>query len=260
MSLIRTIAVAIVIAMTAASAAVAKPNEKALVAQAEARGQLIYDYDQAAWHSTDVMLEELPKARMAEIKGWLVEPDGEALRVLYYGYEGDKPYAVYVASVRNNRVVSSSTMAPDAKRDLSPPQARMALARKVAMTAPVSPCTRAAFNTVIVPPVSETAPVEVYLLSAQTVENQYPFGGHFLVTVGADGKVVSTRPFMKSCMNQSLPPNAVAAMVSHLLDPTPTEIHAWLARWMGKSVYVMVTDPQQLWEVTAKGIVKVSKP
>jgi hypothetical protein len=29
---------------------------------------------------------------------------------------------------------------------------------------------------------------------------------------------------------------------------------------MGKSVYVMVTEPQQLWEVTADGIRKVSKP
>ena len=105
-----------------------------------------------------------------------------------------------------------------------------------------------------------TAPVEVYLMTPQVKVNAYPFGGHYLVVVGPDGKIVSTRPFMKICMTQDLPPNAVGAVVSHLLDPAPTEIHAWLARWMGKSVYVMVTDPQQLWEVTAEDIRKVDRP
>jgi hypothetical protein len=261
MSLVRSVLLAIMIATTGMSAAAAKPDEAALVAQAQARGKLIHDLDQAAWHSTDVLLKALPKARHGEIKGWIVEPGEGGATVVYYGYEGDTPYGVFTAVFRDGKVVSSREIKPgDADRAFTPVQQRMALARKVATTAKVQPCARAAFNTVIVPPASATAPVEVYLLTPQVKAGEYPFGGHYLITVGADGKVAATRPFMKSCMTQALPPNAVAAMVSHLLDPAPTEIHAWLARWMGKSVYVMVTEPQQLWEVTADGIRKVDKP
>jgi hypothetical protein len=261
MTILRSVLLALVIATSGISAAAAQSDEATRVAAAQARGQMIYDLDQAAWHSTDVLLKALPKARMAEIKGWVVTPGEDGLTALYYGYEGDAPYGVFSAVFRNGKVVSSREIKPaDADRALTPVQRRMALARKVASTAKVQPCARAAFNTVIVPPASDTGPVEVYLLTPQVKAGEYPFGGHYLITVGADGAIASTRPFMKSCMTQALPPNAVAAMVTHLLDPTPTEIHAWLARWMGKSVYVMVVEPEQLWEVTDKGLKKVDAP
>ncbi len=261
MKLVRSVLLAVVIATSAAAVALAQPDEAALVAQAQARGNLIHDLDQAAWHSTDVLLKALPKARLAEIKGWVVEPGEGGSTVVYYGFDGDTPYGVFTAVFQGGKVVSSREIKPaDAGRALTPVQQRMALARKAATTAKVQPCARAAFNTVIVPPASATAPVEVYLLTPQVKAGEYPFGGHYLITIGADGQIASSRPFMKSCMTQALPPNAVAAMVSHLLDPTPTEIHAWLARWMDKSVYVMVVEPEQLWEVTAKGMRKVDKP
>lgn len=261
MTILRSVLLALFVATSVASAAFAQPDEAARVAAAQTRGKLIHDLDQAAWHSTDVLLKALLRARHGEIKGWLVEPGEGGWAVLYYGYDGDTPYGVFTAVFRGGKVVSSREIAVDAAdRALTPDQQRMAMARKVATTAGVTPCARAAFNTVIVPPASKTAPVEVYLLTPQVKAGEYPFGGHYLITVGADGKIVATRPFMKSCMTQALPPNAVAAMVSHLLDPAPTEIHAWLARWMGKSVYVMVVEPEQLWEVTADGIRKVDKP
>lgn len=261
MTVLRSVLLALVIATAGVPAAVAQPDEAARTAAAQTRGKLIHDLDQAAWHGTDVLLKALPKARRGEIKGWVVEPGEGGWAVLYYGYDGDTPYGVFTAVFRSGKVVSSREITADAAdRALTPTQQRMAMARKVAATTGVTPCARAAFNTVIVPPASESAPVEVYLLTPQVKANEYPFGGHYLVVIGADGKIASTRPFMKSCMTQALPPNAVAAMVSHLLDPTPTEIHAWLARWMGKSVYVMVTEPQQLWEVTADGIRKVDPP
>ena len=261
MTILRSVLLALFVATSVASVAFARPDEAELIAQAQTRGKLIHDLDQAAWHSTDVLLKALPRGRHGEIRGWVVEPGADGSMVIYYGYEGDTPYGVFTAVFRDGKVISSREIgAGDGDRALTPVQQRMALARKAATTAKVQPCARAAFNTVIVPPASKTAPLEVYLLTPQVKAGEYPFGGHYLITVGADGKIVATRPFMKSCMTQALPPNAVAAMVSHLLDPAPTEIHAWLARWMGKSVYVMVVEPEQLWEVTADGIRKVDKP
>lgn len=262
MKIVQSIVVALVMMISTGSFADARaPGETDRVAAVLARGNLLYDYDQAAWHTTDVMLRQVPRPRLAEIKAWLVEPDGEGLSVLYYGYDGDRPYGVFRAGYRDGKVVDPVVIAADAAdRALTATQARMAQARKAAADSAPPACVRKPFNTVIVPPASDSAPVEVYLLTPQVKAGEYPFGLHYQVTVGADGKVASTRPFMKSCMIQALPDNVVASMVSHLLDPMPTEIHVWLARWTGKPVYVMITEPQQLWEVTGAGMRKVDKP
>lgn len=262
MKAVRTIVFAVALAVAATSFADARaPGEADRIAAVLARGNLLYDYDQAAWHSTDVMVAKVPRSRLGEIKGWLVEPAGEGLSVLYYGYDGGTPYGVFRAGWRGGKVVDPAIIAADAPdRALTAIEARMAQARKAAAASNPPACVRQAFNTVIVPPASDTAPVEVYLLTPQVEDGKYPFGLHYLVTVGADGQVVSTRPFMKSCMIQPLPANVVASMVSHLLDPTPTEIHVWLARWTGKPVYVMVTEPRQLWEVTGSAMRKVDRP
>lgn len=262
MTIFHRIALALVLMLAAGSFAAARaPTENARIAAIVARGELLYDYDQAAWHTTDVMVETVPRKRLAEIKGWLVEPDGGGLSVLYYGYDSEAPYGVFRAGFRDGRVVEPVLIAADApERTLTLVERRMADARRIAAASNPPACVQKPFNTIIVPPASETAPVEVYLLTPQVKAGAYPFGLHYLVTVGADGKVASTRPFMKSCMVQALPANAVAAMVSHLLDPMPTEIHVWLSRWIGKPVYVMTSDPGQLWEVTGEGMRKVDRP
>lgn len=263
MTILKRLLPAIALALTLSVGSLAQAREPGDMKGAEqtlARGKLIYDYDQAAWHSSDVMVEKLPRTRLMEIRGWLVEPDGDALSVLYYGYEGETPYGVFRAGFKDGKVTGAGAIPADGPRALTPLETRMAQARKVAADSNPAACVERPFNTVIVPPASETAPVEVYLLTPQVKEGEYPFGLHYRVTVGADGKVASSRPFMKSCMNQPLPKNAVASMISHLLDPAPTEIHAWLARWTGKPVYVMIQTPSQLWEVTPTEMRKVDKP
>lgn len=261
MRIVRRLFLVLALLFAAPSLALAQaPDEAARVERANARGKLIYDFDQAAWHSTDVLLKKLPQGRRPELRGWVVEPDGDALSVLYFGLDGDKPYGLFEARFSGGKVISSREIKPGQPRDLTPRQQRMSAARGALTGLTVRPCTRGPFNTVILPPESDAAPVEVYVLSPQVTVGEYPFGGHFLVAIGADGKIASSRPFMKSCLNNSVPPNAFASMVSHMLDPTPTEIHVWLAWWTGKPVFVMVTETGQLWEVSTTGMRKVDKP
>lgn len=266
MTILHRLLLAIALALSAVTVATAQPSQDARVQMAFERGKLIYDLDQAAWHGTDTMLERLPEKRRSEIRGWVVEPDGDAFLLLFYGYDGETPYGLFSARFKDGKVVWSHEIKPGEPRALTQAQQQMAAARAAITKSISSPgsqirsCTSGPLNTVVIPPVSETAPVEVYLLTPQTTRDQYPFGGHYLLTVGPDGKVVSSRPFMKSCLTQTLEPNTVAAMITHLLDPQPTEIHAFLSRWIGKPVYVMVTEPQQLWEVSPAGIRKVDKP
>lgn len=262
MKVLHRLVLAVALALSVGTLAQARaPDEAARIEQALERGRLIYDYDQAAWHSTDVMLKALPRKRLNEIRGWVVEPDGDALSVLYYGYDGDTPYGVFRARFKDGKVGASGEIAATGPRGLTAIESRMALARKVAADSNPPGCVKKPFNSVVVPPVSETAPVEVYLLTPQMKTGEYPFGLHYLVTVGADGKVASTRPFTRSCFVMSgkseVAAEKVAAMaITHLLDPTPTEIHVWLSDWVRAPIFVM-TGEKDIWEVTPTAIVKV---
>jgi hypothetical protein len=46
-------------------------------------------------------------------------------------------------------------------------------------------------------------------------------------------------------------------VVSHLLDPVPTEIHVFTAMTSGMPVYVGIGSPSRLYHVTAAGIRRV---
>src|SRR3569623_1576307 len=101
------------------------------LATVSARGTAIYAYDQAAWHTSDPMLaKHLPEDVMRAIRGWVVEPRGEVLTVTYFGRDGEKPYAIYIADFRDG--VESNERVPEAcgtARALSPHGLRLAAAR-----------------------------------------------------------------------------------------------------------------------------------
>lgn len=253
MNILRRILLAAVLALSMAGFAHAASNDAAAIARALERGNLIYSHDQAAWHSSDVMVEKLSKARLREIRGWVVEPDGDALSVLYYGYEGETPYAVFTAKFQRGKVTASREIKPGEARTLTQAQLQMAQARKAATDSVDTGCVAAPYNTIVVPPISETAPVDVYLLTPQIKTNEYPFGIHYLVTVGPDGKVAASRPFTKGCMMMPAQDGAAGLMITHLLDPTPTEIHVWLSAWARLPVYV-ATSKDDVWVVTPSAI------
>lgn len=234
------------LALLATSAAAQAPD--AALARAEQVGRLIYDHDQAAWYGTDEMrraVRELPKSG-----GWIVEPHDGLLRVTFFGDDSGAPRAFFWADMRGQAVVASHVVTPAEEARLTPRQARMAQARHIALGQGKGPCTKAAFNTVVLAPESEGGPVSVYLLTAMTKTGVYPLGGHYRVDVGGDGQVTGGRDFSRSCFNldtTAAPPDGVAG-ITHLLDPYPTEIHVFLSLWMGKPLYVM-TGPETVWVV-----------
>jgi hypothetical protein len=234
------------------------PLEQAAIARAEARGQTIYAYDQAAWYATDEMVRLTPQDQILKGGGWLVEPKGDLLRVVFYGQVADAPpEAFFWADMRGSKVVASHRIGSDDAKALNPEEARMAAARRAAIADAISRklefCTTGRPNTVVLPATSADAPSPVYMLTAQVTTGEFPFGGHYELDVGADGRVVGERPFTKACLNMSPPPQAkgqpvAAAGVSHSLDPVPTEIHVWLSLWTGHPIFV-ITGPDRMWPV-----------
>jgi hypothetical protein len=241
---------------SAASAQTLTPQEEAGLARAIDRGQLIYQYDQAAWITTDAMLEELPDPGKAGILGWLVEPRGDGLTVIYYGARDGRPHAIFSGDVKGNKVVATKIYGEDEDAALTPLEQQMVAARETAMSTAFQPCVQAAFNTVVLPGESPEQPLLVYLLTPQTRSGIYPFGGHYRLDLGPDGKVLYSRAFTRDCVNLSLGEAANGALpgITHLLDPIPTEIHVFLSLWLGKTVYVMTPNGDRSWAVEGRRI------
>lgn len=248
-------ALLLILSLLAAAPAAAQPadGDDARLRAAAERGLLLFEMDRAAWVTTDDMLQRFGRRDMP-IKGWVTEREAEGYRVTYFGDGPAGPVAWYAGRVRSGKVVSAEVFPEAARPALTPAQLRLRQAADVARRfSEYQPCTPARFNVAVIPPDSADSPVDTYLLSAQTETNVYPLGGHYLLRIGPDGKVVSHRRFMNSCMNvdagrQRKGAKPVALVVTHLLDPVPTEIHVWSSLAMRKPIYVG-TGPERIWSV-----------
>jgi len=94
--------------------------------------------------------------------------------------------------------------------------------------------------------------VRVYMLAATTVPEVMVAGGHFLYAYSADGTLKFQRSFTKSCFEIPLAEDQkkgklAAVTLSHLLDSTPTEIHVFLNRNYGKSIYLATVENSRMW-------------
>lgn len=237
-------------------------NDQALVDRAIARGDMLYAYDQAAWHGTDDLQAKAKAAGIWDklaptIGGWIV--DGSAAEpVLVFIDKSDKPQAIYTARFADNgtRLVDSKILGPGDDRSISPARmtmvAALRAARAEAARAQLGSCANAPFNSVVLPPETPGGPTLVYLMTPQTQNGVWPVGGHYLIEVKSDGTIGSTRPFTKSCISTGERPagsSSVAFTLSHLLDPVPTEIHVFTMLASRMPIYVVTTQNKRLWIV-----------
>jgi hypothetical protein len=251
-------AAALLLAMPAPSATKANSGltaqEESALRKALDRGILIYAYDQAAWHGTDDMQTKIKDSGKL-LGGWIVDGPAEAPELIFHDKNEADPQAVYVAQFRDNKLVSSRVLGSGEDRRLSPERKAIIAARKAARAAlmanKASACVEQPFNTVVLPP-ADGSPMLVYYLTPQTDPTAIPFGGHYRVEV-TDGKVGAVRPFTRSCLSMAFKEDGdkelEALMVTHLLDPVPTEIHVFSSLAAGKPVYVMTTKNGRLWAV-----------
>ncbi len=248
----------------AGQAAVAEPQLSAAqiqerVAQSSALGSLIYAFDGAAWVSTDALMAAIPKDQLPTSGGYVVEiVDGATLRVTYYRGSAADARAFFVADVRDSKVVGQQVLPQPVA--LSADQTRLVRAREIAIDdarkRAYPACTSASFNVVALP--SGSGQIAVYLLTAQTTVETYAMGGNYRVLIAQDGRIVESRPFSKTCINvpqakKDAKSKPAGIYVSHLLDPVPTEIHAFTSYSLKLPVYVSTPD-QRMWTVQGSRI------
>lgn len=242
----------------AAHAQNAAAVEKVAIDQALARGRLMYAYDQAAWHGTDDMMSKVADPGHT-IGGYIVDGPAASPTLIFFDKDAKEPHAVYIAEFRNNQLVSSRVLGAGDDRALSAARKTMILARSTGIAAwkretPLY-CGSTAPNTVVLPPEWIGGPYLVYVMSPQSDARSWPFGGHFRVEIDSDGSPGALRVFNKGCLDVKEPQDAktAAMVVTHLLDPVPTEIHVFTALASHHPV-VVATPNGKTWWVTGEGI------
>jgi hypothetical protein len=238
--------------------------EAALLQQALDRGRLIYAYDQAAWHGTDDLVAKLPDYQ-SRVGGWIVDGPAEAPELVFFDKAGTRP--VYVARFRDGELVSSQVFGADAG-ELSASRRKLIAAREAALAAlgksKVKRCSKAAMNSVVLPPAAPGEPTLVYFLEPQRVMDAIPFGGHYLFPVDPSGRVGAMRRFTKTCIEISRVSvgnegeELVSLLITHLLDRVPTEIHVFSSLAARLPVWVGTRDGR-IWQVDGTAIRLIPK-
>lgn len=238
--------------LAGSSVADAKPLSPELKAQMEAnlaRGDLLYEYDQAAWHSTDAMMAAVPESLKKLLRGFVITADGEDFRATYYGIDNGREFAVYSATWTGKEIVRPMLHAAEPRPTVTPEEHRLISARSVALNVEVIKklgfCSEASPNVAVIPGKTPSDRISVYVMTPQSENGRWPLGGHHRIDV-KDGRIVSQRAFTKSCVNLgggSKADETIAMMaITHLLDPVPTEIHAFTVHTSGIPLGVGTSD------------------
>lgn len=238
------------------------PHYDAMKAAAT-RGRDLYRYDQAAWHATDRLLEEFDPRTESFMRGYIVLPrDDERLDAVFFGEIEGQLVEVARYTVAGSEVVGGGLLPERERPALSEVAVRMSNARQAAFeelrAREFGLCANSAPNTVVLPP-AEDGTITVYVLTPPTQNGSYPMGGHYRVQVGADGKVRDSRRFMNTCFmaayddpelwpaqSQGRPE---ALVLTHLLDPQPTEIHVFASFYVPVMLMIATTENRQMWSI-----------
>lgn len=240
-------------------------SEFSAAAEAEVRGSEMFAFDQAAWHATDRFQADILKraggleALMRRgFKGYIVEPgrDGRLLATFFAELNGVR-FALARYTVAGTAVLDGGFVELDGQQSLSLLAERMIDARQKAIAAMQAPehglCSNTPPNSLVLPP-DDDGVIRVYIMTSTTSPDVYPAGGHYRFDFDEDGKLVAERRFMKTCFplahgaTDKGRPEIV--FLTHVLDPQPTEIHAFISRNISIPLGVVTVANRHIWAVT----------
>jgi len=220
------------------------------VARAEQRGRELHAFDRAAWVATDEFVDRISKSKRKAVAGYVVVPREGGFTVVWIGGAKDALGAMFETDVDGATFKAASTRKLDAPRPLGPFEARLWRARSLAASQSFEAC-RPGYNVTVVPVGIDGADgFDVYLLAPMMSDDEVVLGKHYLLRIDPDaGSITSRREFSRSCIAGRMPPQAVAWGGTHLLDPTPTEIHVLVSLQTGKMLSLSTTSNSIMWSI-----------
>jgi hypothetical protein len=261
----RCSALAAALAVFGAASALEIPEEyRAAVQSARQVGITLFIHDAAAWRATDELASRQVLQRDARLRGWLTDdgPDGKSIVVTFVGDDSGKPMGLHRVEVpQGDRKPVYTELKPATALDRS--QLARWKARESALEALNARDDRCSehYNTVVLPfdPIAGDL-IRVYLLAATQRPRVMVVGGHFLFEFSVDGeRLVNQRGFTRSCFEAPIPSESksgkpVAFMLTHLLDPAPTELHVFLSRSHDMPINLMTVQNELLWLVSGREV------
>lgn len=228
-------------------------QEAAALKAAEATGLAIYRHDYAAAVATDAIeLRQFKKDK--RVRGWVTEEQQDGIVVTFID---QTPAALYRISV-SKEGVAGPVAALEEPAPLTVYEFGAATARAVALASKFEPCSEN-YNSVVLPSAgAHGANWVVYLLPGTTKHNVVPVGGTYRMEVNGS-KVISQRGFTRTCIALQADPEAVGLMITHLLDPIPTEAHVFWSMWAKKPIYVATPPEGTIWIVDGDKISLVER-
>jgi len=229
-----------------------KPATESELAEITARGKMLAEYDQEAWHSTDAVLALSPKEGSFEI--YVGKKNGNIWTVGYGKLNEKKDKflityeAVQQAAPKDFKVETFSKPKEDAGFFL--------MAAKAIETAKAEfvPAERRPYNVAVLPAKDEQ--FYVYFMPAQTKVGVFPIGGDVRFLVSKDGtKLVEIRQLHKSIIEFQVPSGIKPDTGYHtaILDEIPELVVTQ------KFVYRIETDGTIRYLMTTEAFKKVGK-
>lgn len=236
-----------------------KPTEQELAA-ITARGILLAQYDQAAWHATDAVQALRPPdgkvkryiARKAT-SGWVVdfgrldEADGKFL-VAYEAMESGDLEHFEVSAVEPER--------EDTGFDLAAAKAiNLALADFKGAERP--------YNVAVLPDASDG--LFVYLYPAQTTNGVYPYGGDVRYLVAQDGSSIVAKRQLHKTVLESIPSQmpsdskTLAGYHTHVLSDLPEDTDVLLVLSRQPKIPEFVGAGGHVFVIAVDGTIKIEK-
>lgn len=223
-------------------------EEAAAVTAAERTGREIFQHDRAAAVATDALMAQRRSRRDRRVRGWVTGAQADGIAVTFVDATPAAIYRVLVSASGQ----AGPLVALEAPEPLAPFEAGAVAARDAAMAAPFAACSKD-YNTMVLPSAPDAADRWiVYLLPGTKRSDEVPLGGTYRMEVEG-GAVTSQRAFTRSCI--SLPKRrrrgsgTGALIVTHLLDPVPTEAHVHWSLWAGVPMYVMTAPEGAIWAI-----------
>lgn len=221
------------------------PQDATALHADEVMGHTLYLHDQAAAVATDAVIALDAFREERRVHGWITEAHGDAVTVTFIDRT---PAALYRATVSDTGELVGRVEAFASPQPLSPFEAGAAAARAAALGAKFHACTDR-YNTVVLPLGDGLdGKWSVYLLPATSRREVIPIGGAYRMRIDKN-VVVSQRGFAKTCIALQDDPRAVGLLITHLLDPTPTEVHVFWSLWAHKDMYVGTTQNDAVWMI-----------
>ncbi|WP_257386212.1 hypothetical protein [Tahibacter caeni] len=230
-------------------------EDPAQLRMAESTGLRVYRHDRAAALATDALRGNRKFRKDKRVGSWITEARESSVLVSFVDKDDpDRARLLYQVDVSDGSDGAGKVTAFEPPEAATASQRNAARARGTAAAFDFKPCAQH-YNTVVLPAIAgDASGWNVFLLPSTTDAAVIPFGGTYRLELDGEGRTVtSSRTYTRTCIDfarsKRRGAEEAALVVTHLLDPVPTEAHVLLNLQIGTPVVVLTASNRSSWMI-----------